>query len=486
MGGVFVLDLLTPLGYAEWLGYLVPLLFFPSSARRTYILFLPAVGTLLIVVGFFLSPPGVQPVIAVFNRCLGIGAVWAASLHVLHYRKTEERMREQERLLTLTAEKVSRELAREVEKRTAELDAERSFLKGVLMNIPAGVIIAEAPSGRLFLGNEQVERIWRHPFLRSENIESYKEYKGFHPDGRPYEPEEWPLARSILYGEIVCEEEIGILRGTAPRHVRVSSSPVRDKEERVIAGVVIFSDITEHKQNEEIIEYQTYHDLLTGLPNRMLFMDRLVLALAQAYRNKRKAAVLSLDIDRFKAINDALGHAGADLVLKEIAVRLRECVRESDTLARTGGDSFAGLLPEISHAEDAAKIAEKAMACLKGPCVVKGNELHVSACIGISIYPDDAENAEEMFKNADTALHYAKVQGRGSYQFFNDSLTARSLERISARKQPPPHPRNGGAGTPLSAPGESQHRADCLRGGPGPLAAPRAGTAQSPGIPSPG
>ena len=138
-----------------------------------------------------------------------------------------------------------------------QLETERALLEAVLQQMPAGAIVAEAPSGKLILGNEQVDRIWRHPFLTSANIQEYHEYKGFHPDGRSYEPQEWPLARSISTGEVVMEEDIEILRGDGTRGtMRVSSSPVRSRTDAIVAGVVIFSDISDRKRNKALMKAQ--------------------------------------------------------------------------------------------------------------------------------------------------------------------------------------------------------------------------------------
>ncbi|MBD1832105.1 PAS domain-containing protein [Cyanobacteria bacterium FACHB-472] len=138
-----------------------------------------------------------------------------------------------------------------------QLETERALLEAVLQQMPAGAIVAEAPSGKLILGNDQVDRIWRHPFLTSANIQEYREYKGFHPDGRSYEPQEWPLARSISTGEVVMEEDIQILRGDGTRGtMRVSASPVRSRTDAIVAGVVIFSDISDRKRNKALMKAQ--------------------------------------------------------------------------------------------------------------------------------------------------------------------------------------------------------------------------------------
>ena len=193
----------------------------------------------------------------------------------------------------------------------------------------------------------------------------------------------------------------------------------------------IVRDITERKKLEDAIKYQAYHDALTDLPNRTLFIDHLNLELAQSRRNRKMLATMFLDLDRFKIINDTLGHTTGDLLLREVAKRLKTCVRESDTVARIGGDEFNVLLADMAHAEHAATIAEKIISVFKEPFEIGGIELHVTTSIGISLYPGDGENAETLLKNADTAMYSAKEAGRNNYQFYNHVLQMRGFERIS-------------------------------------------------------
>ena len=192
----------------------------------------------------------------------------------------------------------------------------------------------------------------------------------------------------------------------------------------------IVRDITERKQAEETIKYQAYHDLLTGLPNRALFTDLLNHEIPQMQRTRSKLAVLFLDLDHFKNINDSLGHAAGDALIQQVAVRLKTGMREFDTLARIGGDTFTILLPLVNRPEDAKKIVEKVMGSFKQPFIIDAHELRVTASIGISIHPEDGEDAETLLRNADIAMYHAKDQGRNNYQFFNTALNIRTIERI--------------------------------------------------------
>ncbi|MEW5790515.1 MAG: putative bifunctional diguanylate cyclase/phosphodiesterase [Pseudomonadota bacterium] len=200
-------------------------------------------------------------------------------------------------------------------------------------------------------------------------------------------------------------------------------------ESRVVLSIA--RDITERKRAEEIIWHQAYHDALTGLPNRVLFKDRLEQALAYAHRHQQMLSVIFLDLDRFKNINDTLGHSVGDQLLQAVAYRLTKCVREEDTVARMGGDEFTLILPEVTHVEDAAKIAQKLIDALKPPFYIDGYELYTSTSIGIAFYPTDGEEPETLLKNADTAMYRAKDQGRNNFQLYAAEMNSLSFERLA-------------------------------------------------------
>ena len=189
-------------------------------------------------------------------------------------------------------------------------------------------------------------------------------------------------------------------------------------------------DITERKRMEEAILHRAHHDPLTDLPNRLLFKDILLIELAKAQRGKKKFAVLFLDLDRFKYINDTLGHDNGDQLLKEVAERLRRSVRASDTVSRLGGDEFNIFLSEISNADDIIPIAQKVVDSFRDPFVIGGHEFNMSTSIGVSIYPEDGESMEVLFKNADIAMYHAKELGGNSYQFYSETMNIRLMERM--------------------------------------------------------
>ncbi len=213
-----------------------------------------------------------------------------------------------------------------------------------------------------------------------------------------------------------------------------TNKAMRDSEGRITGILAVGQDISERRKMEEIIRQQASHDALTGLPNRRMFMDRLFFTLNQAHRYHKQIAVIFMDLDHFKNVNDSLGHDAGDQLLKEVAERLGYCVRETDTIARIGGDEFNILLPDIYHAEDTTIIVEKIMAAFQRPFGIQGHEFHITASIGISIYPDDGQYADILLKNADAAMYHVKEQGRNNYQFYNPAINVRTIERMILEK----------------------------------------------------
>jgi diguanylate cyclase (GGDEF)-like protein len=196
-----------------------------------------------------------------------------------------------------------------------------------------------------------------------------------------------------------------------------------------MGAVIVFHDVGEARAMALKMTRLAQHDLLTDLPNRLLLNDRITQAISLARRQSKHLAVLFLDLDGFKQVNDTLGHQIGDKLLRLVAKRTVACVRGSDTVSRLGGDEFVVLLPEVADAEDAAFAAEKILAAIAAPCAISGLDLGVSGCIGISIFPEDGQSSDTLIKSADTAMYQAKGKGPRTHQFFEKKFNVRDIER---------------------------------------------------------
>ncbi len=205
---------------------------------------------------------------------------------------------------------------------------------------------------------------------------------------------------------------------------------VRNDKNELLNYIANFSDITEHKAAADKISYLAYHDTLTDLPNRLTLIERLTQAFGSAQRNHEKVAVMFIDLDRFKIINDTLGHQIGDQLLIQVAQRLQACVRSSDIVARLGGDEFVVCLPELEGTESVFQMADKILRTLGEAYSIEGNKLHSSPSIGIALFPGDGASVEEVMKNADVAMYHAKSRGRNNYQFFEAAMNQASLQRL--------------------------------------------------------
>jgi diguanylate cyclase (GGDEF)-like protein/PAS domain S-box-containing protein len=210
-----------------------------------------------------------------------------------------------------------------------------------------------------------------------------------------------------------------------------SAAPIHDRAGRVTGAVIVFHDVSAARAMSVKMTHSAQHDVVTNLPNRLLLNDRITQSIALALRQNKSIAVIFLDLDRFKYINDSLGHETGDKLLRSVSKRLLASVRGSDTVSRQGGDEFVILLSEISHPEDAAKSAKKILLSLSAPHSIAGQDLHIDGSIGISIYPEDGEDAETLIKNADAAMYHAKGTGRNNFQFFKGDMNLRAVERQS-------------------------------------------------------
>jgi diguanylate cyclase (GGDEF)-like protein len=211
-----------------------------------------------------------------------------------------------------------------------------------------------------------------------------------------------------------------------------TGAQLREANERLVVATVSAQTMAEAAEKATAqMSYMAEHDFLTGLPNRSLLTGRLAQSLALAHRHGKRVALMYLDVDHFKHVNDSLGHAIGDQLLQSAAKRLQACVRNSDTVSRQGGDEFVVLLAEVEGVNDAALAAEKLIAAMAAPHLIGGHQLHVTLSIGISIYPDDGKNVETMIRNADTAMYHAKNSGRNNYKAFTPDMNAHEVARRS-------------------------------------------------------
>jgi diguanylate cyclase (GGDEF)-like protein/PAS domain S-box-containing protein len=328
--------------------------------------------------------------------------------------------------LLVTMDHIGTQLGRVIERTRAEHALQASEaqyrllfernLAGVYRTTIAGKVLSCNPALARILGYDSAEELLSTPVLQR------------YPD---------PVERERLLAQL---HESGSVAGYEVRLRRKDDKEIwvlenatltRAKEgsDSVIEGTVI--EITERKQAEDMIRYMAYHDYLTRLPNRALFQDRLTVALAQARRHREGMALMSLDLDRFKLVNDTLGHAAGDALLKAVGDRLLRTVREGDTVARVGGDEFLILLTGVDHPEYGAKVARKILAAFGRPFRIEGRQLHATASVGISLYPHDGDEADVLARNADAAMYRAKETGRNNYQLYAPAMNVRAAERLA-------------------------------------------------------
>lgn len=235
---------------------------------------------------------------------------------------------------------------------------------------------------------------------------------------------------ALLRGEVYRNVIVNRRKDGRLYHEAVTITPLTDPLGKVTHFISSGKDMSESIQAQERLHHLAHHDALTGLPNRMLFVERLKHALQRANRRKRAVAVMFLDMDRFKMVNDTLGHEAGDRLLQAMAARLLACVREGDTIARFGGDEFAGLLNDIASPEDVAPIVGKFLEALAPPFLIDGHELFVGGSIGVSLYPDDGADPQTLMKNADTAMYCAKQRGGNSSEFYYAGMNENALARL--------------------------------------------------------
>ena len=251
-------------------------------------------------------------------------------------------------------------------------------------------------------------------------------------EGTTREPAPSPAQRAIRENRTVelAANSVLVRRDGSESAIEDCAAPIHDRAGRVVGAVIVFHDVSASRTMTQKMSYLAQHDFLTSLPNRVLLSERLSQAIGLAHRRGKQVALLFLDLDFFKHINDSLGHAIGDQLLQAVAGRLSACVRTTDTVCRQGGDEFVILLAEIEQPQDAALVAEKLLLALAEPQIIGEHELHVTLSIGISVCPDDGTAADTVLQNADTAMYHAKARGRNNYQFFTADMNRHAVRRL--------------------------------------------------------
>jgi diguanylate cyclase (GGDEF)-like protein/PAS domain S-box-containing protein len=316
-------------------------------------------------------------------------------------------------------------------RRTAEsiiyfiMDPRNNCFHARLLDAVGQAVIAADPQGKVIYWNRAAQELYG--WSAEEAI------------GRPImevTPSEALLEQAeeimseLMAGRSWTGEFVGRRKDGTTFPALVTDTPAHDEEGNLVAIIGVYTDITERKRMEERLEYQAFHDLLTNLPNRRLFMDRLRQTLRRTERRyERKVALLFMDLDNFKIVNDSLGHELGDKLLGAVVERLRSSLRSEDTLSRLGGDEFTVLIEEVRSPENVGRVAERIVEDLRGPFVIEGRELFVSASIGIALGDARTKSAEELLRDADTAMYQAK-EDAADYRMFDTSMYERTLERM--------------------------------------------------------
>jgi diguanylate cyclase (GGDEF)-like protein/PAS domain S-box-containing protein len=391
---------------------------------RAYGLVFVGLGILSVAMIYFAGQSGMLPepafpltairglVLHVLNFLM-VGVVISYTTQVIREAMQRARQHEGELLVKnreLEAARASLEL--QVAQRTAEILEQKQYFEALMKNSPLAIVALDQ-NYRIVAINDAFEKLFGY---------TPTDALGRELDSLIATPE--TLAEALEYTRRVRTGEQIYGAGKRKRKdgslvdVEVFGMPVIVAGEQIgILGV--YQDVSSRKQAEEQLQYMATHDLLTDLPNRFLFNDRLNQAVAKAKRGDRRFAVLFLDLDGFKEVNDRFGHQKGDVVLQQVGERLKGCLRGSDTLARLGGDEFSLILEDILDTRSTAAVPQKLLAALAAPFYLDENELTITASIGVSLYPDDGETTELLLKQADTAMYRAKELGGNTYVYFD-------------------------------------------------------------------
>jgi diguanylate cyclase (GGDEF)-like protein/PAS domain S-box-containing protein len=298
----------------------------------------------------------------------------------------------------------------------------------IAMQLPGGLLIHR--EGLILFANNQAHTIFgvsNNPGLAGKLLTSF------------FPPDAWQrLTQSIKNdkpndGHNGWPADMQLIRPDDKKvHIETTTTKIKFAKEAALC--TIFQDISQRKQSEKIIHHQANYDNLTGLPNRTLFLDRLTQELIRAKRQNSRVALMFIDLDRFKWVNDTLGHGAGDDLLRQVSDRLQTCLRKSDTVARIGGDEFTAILPDMILGPHAERVAASVLKVLETVFMLDGQEAFISGSLGITVYPDDALELEDLLKNADTAMYRAKNDGRNAFRFFTPDMHEEAQERMELEK----------------------------------------------------
>ncbi|QWR78002.1 sensor domain-containing diguanylate cyclase [Candidatus Magnetomonas plexicatena] len=299
------------------------------------------------------------------------------------------------------------------------------FIHTVLNSMNDSLVVIDVNDFKILEANEM---FYKEYALEKEEVIGNTCYNVIHRESLPCSEKEHlcPIATTVKTGDFARAEHIHYNKNGRKIYVGCSSSPIKDESGKTIQCVYMLRDISERKRFEKQLEQMAHYDNLTCLPNRTLFVDRLSGTLEMAKREKHQSALLFIDLDRFKNVNDTLGHDGGDLLLKEVAKRLLKSVRKTDTVSRLGGDEFTVILSKVKDIESIIMVADKIISLLNEPFLIKGSTCHIGASIGIETYPfkhatEDKKKVEVMLKHADIAVYEVKNFGRNKYKFYDEN-----------------------------------------------------------------
>jgi diguanylate cyclase (GGDEF)-like protein len=350
-----------------------------------------------------------EPIRSASGKVLGTFAVYHRQAH----RPTDDEIRLIEQTVNVAEIAMGRSHADQA------LKENKKQLLDILENVTAYIYMKDT-QGRYLFANRLLRERFAAPM---EEIVGYDDNKFFDADTAAN------MRKDDLHvlqkGEMLKFEEINpnLLTGVTDVFMTVKI-PLRREDGSIHALCGISTDISERKDRENDIQHIAQHDALTRLPNRALFNDRLHQAIITAQRNKARLALMFIDLDKFKPVNDTYGHGVGDLLLKDVALRIQDCLRESDTAARVGGDEFVVLLPVIETQQDASKVGEKIRHALNQPFILAGHTLQIGSSVGVAVYPEHGKDDKLLVKSADTAMYHAKKNGRNNVKMYERGLQA--------------------------------------------------------------